>query len=348
MQLKGNVLDCAPGRKVLDLEDGVADGAIHLREHIGHFAADHERNQLILRQILGTVGGNVFAVAVDGDVIGNTENLIHLVGDVNNGDVLRLQLGDDAEQVLNLRVGQRRRRFVHDDNFAVIGNRLRDLDHLHFRDRKVAHLCVGVYIEPQLLEQRNAVLAHLLMVDHEPVFQRDTAQPQVFSNAAFGHRRQFLMDHRNPRVQRLKRRLVADFFALKDDFAARGRVDTDQALHERRLACAVLAHQRMHRARPYLELHAFQGAHARKFLHDIGHFQDILLTHFFFTSVSFICGWFPDAGCIRSRRGRRPGLPASALQGAPCAGLGRPVRFLRKGHCVQCPFTYKVNLADQS
>ena len=106
MQLKGYVLNRTSGGQIFHLEDGFADGTIDLGEHVGDLAANHQLNELVDVEVLGAVGRDVFAVAVDGDVVRDAEDLVHLVRDVDNGDVLFLEVFDDAEQVLDLGVGQ--------------------------------------------------------------------------------------------------------------------------------------------------------------------------------------------------------------------------------------------------
>ena len=83
------------------------------------------------------------------------------------------------------------------------------------------------------------------------------------------------MDHRDAGIQRVQRRADHQRLAGKADLAAVGRVDAGDDLHQRGLARAVLAHQRMDRPRPDPQLHIVQRDNAGEFLADVVHFQDV-------------------------------------------------------------------------
>ena len=280
VQLERDILYRTSGGQVFYLKDGVPNRAVDLWEHRGHLAADHQLDHLVNIQIFCAVGGDIFAVAIDGDIVRNAENFVHLMGNINNCYVFRFQLRDDAEQMLYLRIGQRRGRLVHDDNAAVIRNCLGDFHHLHFCNRKVAHLFIRIHIQIELLKQLDAVVAHFLVIDDQSLAGR-APQPKVFADASLRNRRKLLMDHGNTRVERFQCIFKVDLFAFENNLARSRWMDTDQAFHQRRLARAVLAHQGVDRAGAYFQLNALECPYAGEFLDDIGHLQDILLTHFF-------------------------------------------------------------------
>ena len=120
--------------------------------------------------VAGDVGGGVLAdevaVAKHRHLVGDLEQLVHLVGDVDDALALRLQRTDDLEEMLDLALGQRRRRLVHDENVGIVGDRLGDLDHLPVGDREVAHLRFRIDRDVEPLEQRLGPPAHLV-VTHE-------------------------------------------------------------------------------------------------------------------------------------------------------------------------------------
>ena len=70
-------------RQVLYLKDNVTDrhrGV--LGEYVGDLAADHAGDQLIRVVIACRAGFDPLTVADDGDVVRDAEDLVHLVGDV--------------------------------------------------------------------------------------------------------------------------------------------------------------------------------------------------------------------------------------------------------------------------
>ena len=75
-------------------------------------------------------GPDVLPVSQDGDAVGDAENLVQLVGDVDHGDAMLLQRGDDREKPVDLRLTQRGRRLVQDEKLGVERERFGDFDEL--------------------------------------------------------------------------------------------------------------------------------------------------------------------------------------------------------------------------
>ena len=119
--------------------------------------------------VAGDVGGGVLAdeaaVAEHRHLVGDLEQLVHLVGDVDDALALGLQRPDDLEEMLDLALGQRRGRLVHDENVGIVGDRLGDLDHLPVGDRQVAHFRFRIERNVEPLEQRLRPAAHLVVTD---------------------------------------------------------------------------------------------------------------------------------------------------------------------------------------
>src|SRR5262245_14204992 len=68
--------------------------------------------------------------------ITDLEYLFKAVRDVDNGNALALELADQGEQALQLVLGERRARLVHDNDLALAASRFGDLNHLLLRDRE--------------------------------------------------------------------------------------------------------------------------------------------------------------------------------------------------------------------
>ena len=166
-------------------------------------------------------------------------------------------------------LGERRGRLVHDEDVGVVGHRLGDLDHLPVGDGEVAHFRLGVDGDVEPVEQRLGAAAHLVVVDEAEGVQRLAADPDVFGHRHEGHQVEFLMDHRDAVLQRVERRRQLDFLALQLEGAGVGRVDAGDDLHQRRLAGAVLAHQRVNVAALQPERDVVERQHAGKGLADV-------------------------------------------------------------------------------
>jgi hypothetical protein len=88
------------------------------------------------------------------------------VGDVDDARALGFEGADDLEQMLDLALGQRGGRLVHDENVGIVADRLGDLDHLPVGDGEIAHFGLRIERNVEPLEQRLGPFAHLV-VAHE-------------------------------------------------------------------------------------------------------------------------------------------------------------------------------------
>ena len=98
-------------------------------------AADHKPDDFGDFRRGGVERGDILAVAHDGDAVGDALELIHAVRDIDDADAGLLELPDEDEQVIDLRVGQDGGRLVKNEQSCVLmGQGLCDLDHLLLRD----------------------------------------------------------------------------------------------------------------------------------------------------------------------------------------------------------------------
>ena len=85
------------------------------------------------------------------------------------------------------------------------------------------------------------------------------------------------MDHGNPFVQRLLRRMVLKGFSLKEDGSLVGVVYSQQQLHQCGLAGAVFSQKSVYSPRAYLQPCVFKGLHPGKRLVNVQHFQQVFI-----------------------------------------------------------------------
>ena len=64
----------------------------------------------------------MLAVTQHGHVVTDLKDFVQSVRNVNHGDILLAQFLDDAEQPLNFAFGNRRRRFVHNNDVRLAGS----------------------------------------------------------------------------------------------------------------------------------------------------------------------------------------------------------------------------------
>ena len=258
-----------------NLHQHVAGNIVLGRETVGHLAVDHALDDIVGREVFCLVGGDPLAVAHDGDFVGNTLDLVHLVGDINDADALLAQAAHDAEQMLDLLAGQRRCRFVEHKDLCVIGNCLCDLEHLTLRNGHGADDRLRVNLDLQIVQNSLGVVVHFLVVNQSGL-QWEPAQPHIFHDAAVEHLIEFLMHHGDAVIEGVARVGEIDLLAVHPDGARVFFIDTEQALHERRFAGAVLAHQSVDGAGTQLELGMIQRLDARELLFDIEHFEQVV------------------------------------------------------------------------
>ena len=139
-QIEGDAVKLAFKTEITHRQNDIADRHRLLREHLGDFASDHLPDDVVAGDVGGGVLADEAAVAEHRHLVGDLEQLVHLVGDVDDALALGLERPDDLEQMLDFALGQRGRRLVHDENIGIVRDRLGDLDHLAIGDGKVADL----------------------------------------------------------------------------------------------------------------------------------------------------------------------------------------------------------------
>ena len=139
-QIEGNVAEPPFERQVAHRQRDIADRHDLLGEHLRDLAPDHQPDDVVAGDVRGRVLADETAVAEHRHLIGDLEQFVHLVGDVDDALALGLEGADDLEEMLDLAFGQRRGRLVHDENVGIVGHSLGDLDHLPVGDGEIAHL----------------------------------------------------------------------------------------------------------------------------------------------------------------------------------------------------------------
>ena len=166
---------------------------------------------------------------------------------------LRLEVADDAEQLLDLGGGQRRGRLVHHDQPRVHRQRAGDLDHLLLGDARVAHEGHRLDVEPEPAGDRPRVRGHLAPVRRTAAAPGSRPMKTFSAIVRFGSERELLIDRRDAEalgVVRASRGVTV--LAGERDRARVRLLGAGQDLEQRRLAGAVLAEQRVNLARTRL------------------------------------------------------------------------------------------------
>ena len=232
------------------------------------FPAHHLGDNHIGGQFLRRPGADVLTVTHDGDLVANAENLIHLMGNVHNGHILRLQVLDDSEQGLHLILGQRGGGLIQNQNPAVGGNSLGDFHRLHLRNAELSKLLLGIEIHPNLFQQLGGIGIHFIMVNHrdeaKELLHGVPTQENIFTHGTGGNGLKLLVNHGDSLFQRIHG--VADGNGLSIDFdlAFIHFIDAEHTFHQGGFSRAVFSHQRVNLTGMKLQLSMVQCFHAWK------------------------------------------------------------------------------------
>ena len=238
------------------------------------------RNLARAHHHLGQVGGRqVGHAALAGepaatqhrDRVGEGHHLAELVGDQQHGDVTRLRHRPQHPQhLVGLGRRQHRGRLVEDHEAAFQVELLEDLDLLLLARRQPRHRRIEVDVERHRGHERGQPRPLLRPAhDDRHVVAR---HHEVLGHRHARYQREVLVDHADAERVGVVRRADVSLAAADHDAAGIGLVVADQALHQRALAGAVLAQQRVEAARRHLQGDGVQGGERAEALR---HAQDL-------------------------------------------------------------------------
>ena len=247
-------------------------------------------------------------VAHDGDLVGDDEQLVEPVGDVDDRDPGGGQPADDAEQHLDLGVGEDRRGLVEDEHLGVADQGLGDGDLLLLGDGQLADRDGGVAgRQADQLQQLHH--ARVLRRPVDPPAAGDLpAGEDVLGDGEVEEQLRFLIDGRDAEGDGVSGAVDGHRLALEGDPPGVGGRRPGEDLDQRGLARAVLADQGVDPAGAHGHVRVTDGPHGAVALGHPGHGQPF------------------GAGVVRlgGRRLGRPGRSGLAHRFlAPAGGPGR-------------------------
>ena len=121
-----------------DLEHRLARPGRRLLDPQQHLAADHQLGQLLLAGLGRRAVRHHGPGAHHADLVGHRHDLAQLVGDQDDGPPLRLEVAQDAEQMVGLLRRQHAGGLVQDQDVRAAEQRLEDLDPLLHAHRQLA------------------------------------------------------------------------------------------------------------------------------------------------------------------------------------------------------------------
>ncbi len=137
------------------------------------------------------------AIAQHSNVIGNRQQLLQAVRNVNDRHAVRSQVADDAEEYGDLRRAQGGGRLVHHQDADIAGQRLGDFDNLLLAQRQLPDQRARVDRVLQPRQQLAGPIFLLPFVEHA-VDGQFARQIDVLRHAEVRAEVQFLVDHADP------------------------------------------------------------------------------------------------------------------------------------------------------
>ncbi|MCY1230375.1 hypothetical protein D9M72_427860 [compost metagenome] len=188
--------------------------------------------------------GGKFAVTQHRQAVAKPKDLVEAVGYIEDYGAVRTQTLDERKQDFAFARRERRCRLVERDDARVEHDRLGDLDHLTFADRKRGDLGRRIDVDADFGEFLADNADQLAAIDH-PTLAGEVAEPEVFRNRQLRNELQFLVDDDHTGTKGVAHGTIALRRAVYADLSLVGRLVAGQQADERRLASAVLAHEPM-------------------------------------------------------------------------------------------------------
>ena len=113
----------------------------------------------------------------------------------------------------------------------------------------------------------------------QQVVTRFDAEHDVLGDGHHRDQHEVLVDHPDPRADRVARGGELDPLAVQQQLTRVGPVQAVEDVHQRRLSGAVLTEQRVHLAAAHIEIDVVVGDGARELLPDPAHLENELVGH---------------------------------------------------------------------
>ena len=207
-------------------------------------ASDHESRHVDGLEFGRRLRRHQLAVAQHRHDVGDGFDLLQPVGNVEYGDTLRLEVPDQFEQRGRFDRCQRRRRLVENCDAMRNGERPGDLRELALRDRQMLYRNGHRRLDPEHAHRLDRAPIHLPVVDGKSAAQL-APEEHVFGDRQVRREHDLLVNQNDAAPLRIDRALQLDQRTVELDRATGGLEMPAEHLHQRRLAGAVLADDRV-------------------------------------------------------------------------------------------------------
>jgi hypothetical protein len=239
----------------------------------GEFAAHHFGDELESRQGGGFERADEFAIAQNGDAIGDGINLVEEMGDENDAEALRFESAHDVEEARDFAFIETGGGFVEDEHLRRYIEGSRDRNELLDCDGVVGESFGDVHIDAKALEGGVSALADAAPGD--PRF-RMTAETNVLGYGKIRDEVDLLINGADAEALSVGGRMGADGLSVEEDIASIAGVNASENFDESGFAGAVFAHEGMDFTRAEGEIDGGEGFDARERFGDCAELEDDL------------------------------------------------------------------------
>ena len=130
--------------------------------------ADHLGDQPSLVDGARIDGGHLSPIAKDGDAVGNRQDFIEMMGDIDDRHPSPREVANQLKQEFDLPGVERGGRLVEKKHGGVLAHRLGDGDLLPQREIEIAEAAGGRYRQAQTFEESLGASGHGCVVNETP------------------------------------------------------------------------------------------------------------------------------------------------------------------------------------
>ena len=190
--------------------------------------------------------GYIFSIPKNCNMIPNLKNFLQPVGNINDGNSIGNQFSHNPEQDINLCCRQRRCRFIHDQHFQVILNKVAgDLDHLLLPHSQISDQRIRIDIVLQSLHHRFCAFSMFVIVQKQ-AFLLFMSHKDILVHRQIRKKAQFLMDNTDAPRSGCIGILKNDFPSVHVHFAGARLLDSRNHFHQGGFPGTVLTNQYIH------------------------------------------------------------------------------------------------------
>ena len=237
-------------------------------------APDHHGRELLGGGIFRLDRADALALAQNGAAVGHGHDLLQLVRDEQDRLALGREPAHDLHQLADLLRGEHGGRLVEDEDLIVAVEHLEDLGALLHTDGDVLDARIRIDLQAVFFRQREHLFARLALLQ-EAMLRRLNAHDDIVQHREALDQLEVLVHHADAEAVGVVRVFDGDDLAVLADLALLGLIQAEQDGHERGLAGAVFAEQRMDLPLAQLERDVVIGHDAREALRDVQHFNGI-------------------------------------------------------------------------